>query len=392
MQISNSYKSDTDGLCAYLLKKCAPSFIVPLTYIFNLSLSEGFFIDRWKTATITPVFKDGRRDDVTCYRPISKLTCVSKVFEHVVYKRLYFITKSFISPNQHGFFTGRSTTTNLTLFTEYCISAFEQGSQVETIYTDFSKAFDKVSHNILLSKLEHMGFHSNFLIWLKSYFSGRVCRVAIEDFQSSPYLQTSGVPQGSILGPLFFNLFINDISSCFVKSKFLLYADDLKLFLKADTLRDVFDLQIDLNNLNEWCISNNLHLNLSKCVHMSYFRSHNPFRFNFKIGNHTLRAVKSNLDLGVMFDTSLSFTQHIDYIVPKAYKVLGFLRRNCSDFADPITLKIIYSSFVRSKLEYASVIGCPYIKIHVARVEKVPEKVYKICYFISKNSKSFKYL
>ena len=208
------------------------------------------FVDRWKLATITPVFKDGKRD-----RPISKLSCVSKIFEHVIYKKLFFLTKSWISPNQHGFFSGKSTITNLTVFSEYCLSALEHGSQVEEVYTDFSKAFDKLSHAILFSKLQQFGFHSNFLKWIKSYLSNRVCKVVVEEFESRPYVQTSGVPQGSVLGPLFFNLFINDISLCFKNSKFLLYADDLKIYLRTESLRDCFDLQNDLNNLSEWCSS-----------------------------------------------------------------------------------------------------------------------------------------
>lgn len=371
MLIKNGFKSDADGLCAHLLKKCASTFTFPLTYIFNMSLREGVFIDHWKSGSITPVFKSGEKDDVTSYRPISRLSCVSKVFEHIVYKKLFFITKSWISPHQHGFFSGRSTTTNLTIFSEFCISALEHGGQVEVIYTDFSKAFDKLSHGILLAKLRQFGLHSNFLAWIESYLSNRVCKVIIEGYESRPYVQSSGVPQGSILGPLLFNLFINDISSCFIKSKYLLYADDLKFFCRTDSLRDVVDLQNDLDHLIEWCSVNKLCLNLSKCFHMSYFKSLNPIQCSFNIGNYLLKTVKSTLDLGVMFDSSMSFVSHIDYIVPKAYKMLAFLKRNCSDFSDPNTLRIIYTAFVRSKLEYASVVWSPHCNIHISRIEKV---------------------
>lgn len=375
MQIRNSFKSDADGLCAYLLKKCATSISGALTFIFNLSLREGVFVNRWKSALITPVFKDGKRDDVTCYRPISKLSCVSKIFEHIIYKRLFFITKSCITPNQHGFFSGRSTTTNLAMFTEFSISALERGGQVDVVYTDFSKAFDKVSHAILFKKLHCFGFHSSFLKWLKSYLSGRVCKVAIEGYESRPYIQTSGVPQGSVLGPLLFNLFINDISSCFIKSKFLLYADDLKIFVETESLRNVFDLQIELDNFLEWCSLNDLRLNLTKCVHLSFSRSLNPIQSVFRIGSYNLKTVRSKLDLGVVFDSTMSFTPHVDYIVPKAYKMLAFLRRNCSDFSDPHTLRLIYNAFVRSKLEYAAIIWSPYCQIRISRIEKV-QKVF----------------
>lgn len=369
--IKDSFKCDVDGLCAHILKKCESTLKFALTYIFNLSLQEGVFVDRWKSAIITPVFKEGKRDDVTCYRPISKLSCISKLFEHVVYKKLFFLTKSWISPNQHGFFSGRSTVTNLTLFSEYCLNALECGSQVEAVFTDFSKAFDKLSHSILLSKLQQLGFHSNFLQWIKSYLFNRICKVVIEGFESKPYTQSSGVPQGSVLGPLLFNLFINDIAFCFKKSKFLLYADDLKVFLRTDSLRDVFDLQNDLNNLNEWCKLNNLHLNHDKCLHVSFYRSQHPITFVFNIDGFQLKTVKSKLDLGVVFDFAMTFVPHIEYIVPKAYKMLAFLRRFCSEFCDPYTLKYIYTSFVRSKLEYASVVWSPHVSTYISRIERV---------------------
>lgn len=369
--IKNSFKHDADGLCAYFLKKCSICVAPILTFIFNLSIKEGIFINRWKVASITPVFKGGRKDDVTCYRPIAKLSCVSKVFEHVIHKKLFFICKSFISPHQHGFFSGRSTSTNLVLFTEYCLSAFERGCQVEAIYTDLSKAFDKVSHSILLDKLQELGFHSNFLSWIASYLHNRVCTVKVESFVSSPYIQTSGVPQGSILGPLLFILFINGISSCFSTSRFLLYADDLKIFHKIESMSDVFDLQNDLDNLLSWCISNKLLINLSKCAHVSFYRLRHPIQTSFKIGNCVLKKSTSVRDLGVIFDFSLSFVPHIDYIIPDAYKVLAFIKRNCFDFSDPNTFKILYTTFVRSKLEYAAIIWDPYCISHIGRIERI---------------------
>ena len=225
--------------------------------------------------------------------------------------------------------------------------------------------------------MQQFGFHSNFLKWIKSYLSNRVCKVVVEEFESRPYVQTSGVPQGSVLGPLFFNLFINDISLCFKNSKFLLYADDLKIYLRTESLRDCFDLQNDLNNLSEWCRLNSLHLNLDKCFHVSFYRSLHPINFVFSISRHTLKYIKSKLDLGVVFDTSMSFIPHIEYIVPRAYKMLGFLKRNCSEFSDPYTLKYIYTSFVRSKLEYASVIWSPHISVYIYRIERVQRKFIK---------------
>lgn len=375
--IKNSYKSDADGLCAYFLKSCCFSIVSVLTFIFRLSLKKGIFIAKWKIASITPVFKEGRKDDVTCYRPISKLSCVSKIFENIIFKKLFFLCKSTISPYQHGFFSGRSTTSNLTLFTDYCMTALERGKQVEVIYTDLSKAFDKVSHSILLAKLQNLGLHSNFLKWIHSYLTNRVCKVKVEGYVSQPYFQTSGVPQGSILGPLLFNLFINDISSCFSHSNFLLYADDLKFFTKIESLQDINDLQVDLDNLVMWCNINKLFLNLSKCFHVSYFRSLNPIQPTFKIGSHNLTKLTSIRDLGIIFDTSLSFIPHIDHIIPEAYKVFAFIKRNCAEFSDPNTAKLIYTAFVRSKLEYASIVWDPQCSAHIVRIERIQKNFTK---------------
>lgn len=371
MQIKNNIKSDSDGLCAFLLKNCAHSITFALTYIFNLSLNQGVFIDKWKSAFITPIFKSGRKDDVTNYRPISKLSCVSKVFEHVIHKKLFFLTQSLISPSQHGFYSGRSTTTNLTVFSEYCLSALELGGQIEVIYTDFSKAFDKVSIKILYAKLQAMGFHSNFLMWIESYLSHRMCKVVVDGFESLPYEQTSGVPQGSILGPLFFNLFINDVSNCFTKVNFLLYADDLKIYKKINSMTDIAELQSDLNRLHNWCLLNSLQLNLEKCHHVSFSRSRNPIQSIFQIGNYNLKTVESTIDLGVVFDSTMSFIPHINYIIPKAYAMLAFIRRSCSDFSDPYTLCLLYTSYVRSKLEYAAVVWSPHCGTHISRIERV---------------------
>lgn len=156
-----SMQTDVDGLSSFLLKNCS-AFAYPLLLIFNKSLERGEFIDAWKVTHITPTFKSGNKNNISNYRPISKLSTVSKLFEYIVKQKIYFAVNRLITINQHGFMAGRSTVTNLAVFSEYCLSAFNNRSQVDTVYTDFSKAFDKVSHSILISKLSSMGFHSIF--------------------------------------------------------------------------------------------------------------------------------------------------------------------------------------------------------------------------------------
>lgn len=178
LALKPSSQTDVDGLSVILFKKC-PAIVAPLKIIFNKSLSAGVFVDDWKLTTVTPIFKSGKKNDVRNYRPISKLSTTSKLFEAIIKEKVYFATKSLISSNQHGFVSGRSTVSNLAVFSEYCIESFSSGLQVDCIYTDFSKAFDTVSHRILLRKLGSFGFHSIFLQWLESYLSERRCLVTI---------------------------------------------------------------------------------------------------------------------------------------------------------------------------------------------------------------------
>ncbi|XP_017467428.1 PREDICTED: uncharacterized protein LOC108359872 [Rhagoletis zephyria] len=168
LNLSASAKQDIDGLSSNFIKKC-PALISPLKIIFSRSLASGIFYDELKLTSITPILKSGGKSDVCNYRPISKHSIISKLFEVIVKEKIYFATKSLVSPNQHGFVLNRSTVTNLGVFSEYCIAAISNGFQVDCIYTDLAKAFHRVSHSLLVSKLASVGFHSVFLQWLKSY-------------------------------------------------------------------------------------------------------------------------------------------------------------------------------------------------------------------------------
>ncbi|XP_075151191.1 uncharacterized protein LOC142225299 [Haematobia irritans] len=167
LNLNDSVRSDMDGLSSLFLKKCASSISGPLQYIFNLSLRNGLFLDNWKTASVTPVFKSGLKGDIRNFRPISKLCNISKILEHLVYERIVSTVRHHISDVQHG---------------------LEKGNQVDTIYLDFCKAFDKVVHNILLAKLYKMGFHSSLPQWLRSYLNMRKCFVYVDASISEPYI------------------------------------------------------------------------------------------------------------------------------------------------------------------------------------------------------------
>lgn len=194
-----------------------------------------------------------------------------------------------LNDDQHGFLNGKSTTTNLLIFQKYVLDAFASGYQVDVIFTDFAKAFDKINHNIFSIKLYSFGIRDPFLSWLTSYLTDRIQIVKLNNFHSDPFNIPSGVPQGSHLAPLLFLLFINDLH--FPNSNKLLFADDMKIFrLIKLHYSDSALLQNYLNTLSAWCNSNKLQLNIDKCKVMSFTRSRSPIINDYTINNIVFNA------------------------------------------------------------------------------------------------------
>lgn len=194
-----------------------------------------------------------------------------------MYDQLAFDCKELIISNQHGFSQKKSTVTNLLVYEEYLLKALEDKCQVDSVYTDFSKAFDRVHHGVLIKKLRKIGFNENLIQWLQSFLIGRKQIVKVGSFNSNEIEVWSGVPQGSHCSPLLFNLFINDIDSCFQNSKFLMFADDLKFYRVVNCIKDQNLLQADLNNLIEWCEANRLYLNMNKCSFINFYKVNKKF-------------------------------------------------------------------------------------------------------------------
>ena len=209
-----------------------------------------------------------------------------------------------------------------------------------------------MNHKLLILKLRLIGVPLNLIDWISSYLTSRTQQVYFENFLSDPFEVTSGVPQGSHLGPLLFLLFINDLPTAIRSSSILMYADDVKLFSKSSHFSNLLD---DLNSLYQWCSLNSLHLNLSKCKVMSFSRKEVTLR-NYSINNSLLERVFLFKDLGVIFDPVLNFRSHIETIVLKARCTLGFIKRWSKEFRDPYITKTLLTSLVRPILEYESVI------------------------------------
>lgn len=275
---------------------------------------------------------------------------------------------------QHGFFKGRSTSTNLLEFVNYSLTAMDNGNHVEVLYTDFSKAFDRVDIPMLLFKLQKMGIEPGLLKWLECYLTHRKQIVKFNGRISNPIQVTSGVPQGSHLGPLLFILYVNDISFILKNIKVLIYADDMKLFLEIKNNDDIKIFQNEIRLFYIWCNKSLLELNVQKCNTIAISRKRNTPNITIMLGNQVVERCDQIRDLGVLVDSKLTFTEHYNIIINKANNMLGFIKRFSYNFNDPYTIKTLYITYVRSILEYCSIVWSPSAITHENRLESVQKQ------------------
>lgn len=369
--------SGPDGVHPLFIKKCSNSLAKPICYLFKKSLSEGYVPKIWKQAWITPIPKGKVSHEIEMYRPISKLCQFSKILEKIVKCQLFEVVKNHITPHQHGFFKGRSVDSNLLIFTGEVLEAMESGHCVDVVYTDFAKAFDKICHSTLLYKLWRLGIHGDLFRWIKSYVEFRTQAVVLSGYTSQYKVVTSGVPQGSHLGPLLFVLYINDITDYIKHSKVLLYADDAKIFKIIKDVSDCDLLQEDLSNLERYCTDNNIFLNNKKCSIITFSRKKKNIGHNYTISNKVLNRVTQIRDLGVIMDSKLSFIPHIENVVTKSFKQLGFILRVGKPFKNSFSYITLYNSYVRSRLEFACAVWKPFHAVHINRIERLQKKFVK---------------
>ena len=374
--LSPTTSSGYDGIPATFLIKCADQLCYPLTCIFNLCIERGEYPDLLKFNNIVPIYKNkGKKNHIDSYRGISIQPILAKVFESLINKRLQCHLKHLISDDQHGFQPNKSTFTNLAVYTDYLTKALDEKAEVHSIYTDFQKAFDVVPHNLLLLKLKcQFGIQGNMLNLFRSYLTNRYQRVVLNGISSQWVSVTSGVPQGSIIGPKLFIMYVNDLPDQCKNSEKKLFADDSKFYRTIRTIVDCVLLQNDLNNIYEWCCTWKISLNLDKCYFISFTNKRvHKITFPYYFGSTIIKSVTDIKDLGVYFSANLSFKYHVDHVVAKANKMLGFVRRTTKDINDVTVLLSLFRTLVLTRLEYASSVWSPaqeYLSLKIERVQK----------------------
>lgn len=336
-----------------------------LSLILKKTLSTAELPRDWKRAKVVPIPKAENPSLITSYRPISLLCTCSKMLEHIIFTHLsnFLQQNKLIDCRQHGFRKGMSTVTQLLETIHEFASALDKQSQIDIIFLDFQKAFDRVSHHKLLLKLKPILQNNSLLSWIESYLSSRSQCVSIGGSCSRPAPVRSGIPQGSVLGPIFFLVFINDIVND-IPVKIKLFADDCILYQEVNTPDDQELLNSALDKLHIWCERWQMCINTTKTVSMTISRKKAPLTFQYSINGRCLSSVNRYKYLGLIITSDLRWNEHVTFIEKKAMKKLGYLKRSLRQSTQEIKI-LAYKTYIRPLLEYACLVWDPYTKKNI---------------------------
>jgi hypothetical protein len=352
-ELSNKKSSGYDEINMPTLKLLLPNILSPLVYIINISLSTGEFPSKLKIAKIIPIYKTGKKQDCNNYRPISLLTQISKIFEKIYYKRLinFLMRNNVIIANQFGFRENSNTSFAIIDMVENIIESLSDNKIPVGVFIDLQKAFDTIDHSILLDKLSYYGIRGVALKWIQSYLTNRKHFVYCNGTISENLDISIGVPQGSILGPLLFILYINDIVNVSTKLKFFLYADDTNILYADDNCINLkLNLESELNKLLKWLHINKLSINFSKTSYI-IFGKQNPKEFDLEIEGKLLTKINSTKFLGVIIDSQLSWKDHIQYLETKIVRnvrTLNLIKQKLDKFS----LIKVYNTLIVPNIMY----------------------------------------
>ena len=316
-----------DGIPPKLLMETVEQISIPLARVFNLSLKEGVVPFEWKEANIIPLFKKGSRNKSENYRPVSLTSVICKLLERLIKDHMvdFLVKHKLLNSSQHGFLKARSCLTNMLCFLEEITKWIDVGSPVDIIYLDFQKAFDKVPHQRLLLKLKAHGIGDSITDWIEQWLIDRRQRVVVDGEVSNWKSVLSGVPQGSVLGPILFLIYINDLDDS-ITSNVLKFADDTKLFRKVNTDGDKQHLQNDLDRLVKWSEKWQMLFNFGKCKCLH--TGHGNLNVNYKMGDTVLGTTVKEKDLGVTISADMKVSEQCSIAASKGNQILGLIRRN----------------------------------------------------------------
>ena len=371
-----------DGIPAILLKRCASSLSVPIYLMWSESMSSGIVPSFYKTGNVSPLFKKGSKCEAGNYRPVTLTSHVVKVYERVIRKHMveYLEANSLLTDKQHGFRANRSCLTQMLGHFDDIYEGFTRGEDTDSIYLDYAKAFDKVDLNLLIHKLKKYGFHGKLIEWIKSFLFDREQVVVLNGVHSDIAKVLSGVPQGSVLGPLLFILFINDLEQVVASSRVSFFADDTRVSKQIGCFEDCELLQEDIYKILDWSRSNNMKLHEQKFELLNHLHNSKslspalPFfaeTLRYKVSSQDLLYPVENVrDLGVMVSSDLSWATHIGNMVSKARSTLSWVF-SVFRTRDKTVMTTLYKSLVRSLLEYCCPLWSPTKVTEIQLIEGV---------------------
>ena len=374
-ELSCNSAAGPDGVPVSLLKNSSVELAKPLNILFNHTINTGQVPSTWKEAAVVPIYKGGDRSLAKNYRPISLTSAMMKLLERLIRKQLvnFLSVHNLFNANQHSFRHGRSCLSALLDVYDNMMTSLSNNpkSSVDMIYLDYAKAFDKVDHGVLLNKLKTFGICGKLGEWLHSFLTNRRHHVRIPGGVSKSDNVLSGVPQGTVLGPVLFLVLISDISNN-VDSNITSFADDTKIFATINNPSDCDDLQSDLDNIYSWSSANNMMFNQEKFQYISYHMGDSSKINNIYLSpDHNILPKSGEVkDLGILMSENCDFDSHIASVAKKCSRLCGWILRTFSTRSKSVLLTL-FKSIVLPHLDYGSQLWSPYKVKNINALEKV---------------------
>ena len=379
-----------DDISAEFIHEILPNIVAPIHHIVNLSLKTGDVPHQWTISKVTPIHKKGNREEMGNYRPISLMSVLAKVIEKIVFEQTYEYVKSknILFENQSGFRPQHSTYTAVLNLTEDVLQNIDEGLVTGMIMLDLKKAFDSIVHKILLDKLYFIGIRGTALNWFKSYLSTRTQYVYMNGAQSGYASVNCGIPQGSVLGPLLFSIYINDIGNVIKKSKVSLYADDTCIYNSSKNVSDVKTiLENDLKAVSKWLACNKLKLNITKCEFLLVGTRNRIQKIDkdltVSVNGELLKRVNSTKYLGIVMDEFLDWGAHIRHMKSKIAKCVYLLKRIRTYISQNDAL-VLYKTLIQCHLDYCDGVWSNTGKGYIEQLSLLQKRALKIVLMVNR--------